>query len=339
MTTKNEKKSVKKVKTAKGGEVAKKPAKRSGSGERDSFIGQAKKVPEVDREKMAAFFSAGGLDSPEPPKAEPPAAKKAEPPAPAAAPVKAPGKDSATVGESKTETAAVTTEVTAADKAEKVPEAKSTVPVPEKQNLKKGKGEIEMAANETAQTAANGSKSESFNTLPIFAVLIFMAAFWLYYISAAAPQKTSAAQVKQSQSQISVLENEVQTLRAEVALLQGKLAALQKSVRQSSLKPAAAAEKAAKVKPVKDSSFDKAPVPFWRNYQHPNAKQMEKMKQNRKSAAVKPVPAKVDSFSKAPVPFWRKAKGSQESESATKVKDGARHDSSFDKAPIPFWRK
>jgi len=337
MTTKKEKKSVKKAKTAKGGEVVKKPAKRSGGGERDSFIGQAKKVPEVDREKMAAFFSAGGLDSPEPKKAELPAAKKAEP---AAAPVKASGKDSATVGESKTETAAVTTEVTAADKAEKVPEAKSTVSVPEKQNLKKGKGEIEMAVNETAQTAAKGSKSESFNTLPIFAVLIFMAAFWLYYISAAAPQKTPAAQVKQSQSQISVLEKEVQTLRAEVALLQSKLADMQKSVRQSPVKPqAAAAKKAAKVKPVKDSSFDKAPIPFWRNYQHPHAKQMEKMKQNRKSAAVKPVPAKVDSFSKAPVPFWRKAKGSQESESAAKVKDGARHDSSFDKAPIPFWRK
>ena len=332
MTTKKEKKSVKKAKVLKSDKAVNKPAKRSVGGERGKIVSQTPTVSEIDKEKMAAFFSAGGL--------EPPAPKKVDSESvPAAG-----ASEESPVVESKTESVATTAKAAEIKNVKTAVEAEIKEPAPEKQNLPEEKGELEMTTVAIVQTSAKDSNSDSFNTLPIFAVLIFMAAFWLYYISAAPSQKVAAVQVKQSQSSILTLEKKVQILQVEVAALQNKLAGLQNSVHKSPVKSqSVTVKKAVPAKPVKDSSFDKAPIPFWRNFKHPHTQSMNKS-QAKKVAPSKAVPvakiapaAKVDSFSKAPVPFWRQADTGQ---SAAKAKEGsAHHDSSFDKAPIPFWRK
>jgi len=65
MTTKKEKKSVKKTKSAKSGSPASKTAKRAKTaGGRSQVIAKSPVSSEIDKEKMAAFFSAGGLKEP-----------------------------------------------------------------------------------------------------------------------------------------------------------------------------------------------------------------------------------------------------------------------------------
>ncbi|HIE06793.1 MAG TPA: hypothetical protein EYP64_01965 [Desulfarculaceae bacterium] len=62
MTTKKEKKGVKKAKSVKRDSPAAKTAKRSKAGsERKKIVAKNPKASEVDKEKMAAFFSAAGL--------------------------------------------------------------------------------------------------------------------------------------------------------------------------------------------------------------------------------------------------------------------------------------
>ncbi|MCK5915692.1 MAG: hypothetical protein KAG92_06105, partial [Deltaproteobacteria bacterium] len=62
MTTKKEKKGSKKAKSVKNAKVASKTARQPGSGaERKKIVAKTSVTGEIDKEKMAAFFSAGGL--------------------------------------------------------------------------------------------------------------------------------------------------------------------------------------------------------------------------------------------------------------------------------------
>ncbi len=337
MTTKKEKKSVKKIKSVKSGNPTGKTAKRAkAAAGRSKVVVKGSVSSEIDKEKMAAFFSAGGLK-------EPVAAEKAEsepavPETGVSAPVfKAPVKKSPPpVTEKASELPAVTIPEVAGDKVvKKVVEEdyKCEEQNLKEQNLKEKKGETEMTTTEPVKHSSKESGSGTI--LPIFVILIFMAAFWLYYISLAPLQKAAATQMEQSQTQIQKLEKKVKSLQAVIAGLKNELKDLQTSAHPNR---ALTAKKTAPAKTtVKDSSFAKAPIPFWRNYQHPRTKQLEKLNGNKKKpvVTVKAPAADIDSFSKAPVPFWRKGKAAP---SAAAVKD-AHHDSSFDKAPIPFWRK
>ncbi len=288
MTTKKEKKSLKKSKAVKSGSPAGKMAKRTKVvGERSKVVAKSPVAGEIDKEKMAAFFSADGLEEPvdaaEKPKTEPVAAVMPQ------APVQAPPV------EKKIDSEIKVAEVT-------VPEVTVAKVVNEDQNLEKNKGEIKMTTTAPVKSSSKNSGSISF--LPIFVILFCMAAFWFYYISSAPSPKAAATMIEQGQAQILKLEKKVKSLQAVIAGLKAELKDAQSSALQNQ---AAAVKKAAPKKTVKDSSFAKAPVPFWRNYQHPHAKQLEKLNQNKKSTAVKAVgSAKGDSFSKAPVPFWRK---------------------------------
>ena len=218
-----------------------------------------------------------------------------------------------------------------------MPEAEVAVASPpsEAENIKEEKkGEIEMTTTETAETTSQKSDSSSFSTLPLFVVLFCLAAFWFYYISAVPIKKAAAVQVEQSQTKIQYLEAQVKTLQAQIGVLQAKLAALSSPAREIKVKKAVAVKA-----PPKGSSFDKAPIPFWRTMQHPHTGQLQKSQQKRVPAATAKA-ENVDSFSKAPVPFWRKAAVGNKGVQAEKGADVKKNQSSsFDKAPIPFWRK
>lgn len=338
MTTKKEKKSVKKAKVVKNGSPAGKTKKRANvAAGRSKVVVKSPVASEIDKEKMAAFFSAGGLKEPvavEKVKSEPAAtvAQPPESPAPVAPVVEKPQPEVKAVKE-------VPKKITPEVKVPKVnaPKVSGATVVnedqkPKKQNLKEKEGENKMATTEPVKSSTEDSGSISI--LPIFVILFCMAAFWFYYISSAPLQKAAATMVEQGQTQILKLEKKVKSLQSVIAGLQADLQKLESSSRPQPVIPA---KKAVKGVTIKGSSFDKAPVPFWRNYKHPSAKQLGKLSQNKKSSAVQAPGAKVDSFSKAPVPFWRKTTGTQ---SAAKVKDGKKpHGSSFDKAPVPFWRK
>ncbi len=331
MTTKKEKKGVKKAKSAKSGSRPTKTVKPSGTGAvREKMVAKTAKVSEVDKEKMAAFFSAAGLKDVNP---------EVKPDAGTPARTAAPLPDAKVVAETKPETPVQETEKPVVKTPE--PEVAVAKPQPEKdilepetENLKAEKGEIEMTPNKTVSSNTKESKSGSFSTLPMFVILLCLAAFWFYYISAAPQPETAAVQVKKSQTKIQSLEAQVKVLQAKVAALQASLAALQKpaaevKVKESAAKPA-----------VKDSSFDKAPIPFWRTMHRNHTEQLQKAspKPVLKAAPVKS--EKVDSFSKAPVPFWRKAPADKNGVKVEKdLAADKNHDSSFDKAPIPFWEK
>jgi len=326
MTTKKEKKGVKKVKPVKSGTTAK-SVKGSGAGsERKKVVVKNPKVGEIDKEKMAAFFSAVGLK-------EPALSEKSESVAPV--PAEAPPAAVENVAAAEPETPPAV-EVEKPIVTDPVPEAEVVVtssPQPENNNLKEEKGEIEMTTTETAETSSKKSSSGSFSTMPLFIILLCLAAFWFYYISSAPLKNAAAVKVEPSQTKLQLLESQVKTLQAEVGVLQAKLAALQCPAREAKVKKAVP-EKA----PVRDASFDKAPTPFWRTMEHPHAEQLQKSRENRAAAATVKT-EKVDSFSKAPVPFWRKA----ETKNGVSTKKGTEvnknRDPSFDKAPVPFWRK
>ena len=328
MTTKKEKKSVKKVTSAKKDKMVSKTVKASGkTGVRKPVVGKTPVAVEIDKKKMAAFFSAGGLT-------ESKTEVKPEPVAPAqslSVPVvskSVAGNRPETVVE-KVDPEALVVEVVAKEQNSEI------------QKTEDDKGEIEMATIETGESSTKSSNSGSFSMLPMFVVLLMVALFWFYYISAAPLHKAAAAQLEQGSAKISTLEATVKNLRVEIAVLQGEITGLQSSVRKVQAKfPTVTVKRVATVKPVKGSSFDKAPIPFWRTMQHPRTKYLQKIGSAKaapvkaKKTAVKAVTG--DSFSKAPVPFWRKTKTTHP---AGKVEKGANHDSSFDKAPIPFWRK
>lgn len=275
----------------KSGGPADKTVKRAKSaGGRSKVVAKSPVAGEIDKEKMAAFFSAGGLK-------EPIAAEKAKSEPVAAVTLKAPTPVPPTKKiESEVNVAQVTApEITVA----KIVNKDQNL---EGQNLEKEKGEIKMTTTKPVQSSAKDSAS--IGILPIFVILFCMAAFWLYYISSAPLPKTAVTLVEQGQAQILKLEKKVKNLQSVIAGLKAELKEAQSPSPQNQ---AAAVKKVAPKKTVKDSSFAKAPVPFWRNYQHPHQKQLEKLNQNKKSAAVKTAdPAKGDSFSKAPIPFWRK---------------------------------
>jgi len=327
MTTKKEKKSVKKAKSVKRDSTAAKTVKRSKTGsERKKIVAKNPKASEVDKEKMAAFFSAVGLKD---------SVLTEKPETVAPLPVAAPSAAGKIVAATEPETSAVAVEKTIIEA--QVPEAEVAVASPpsEAENIKEEKkGEIEMTTTETAETTSQKSDSSSFSTLPLFVVLFCLAAFWFYYISAVPIKKAAAVQVEQSQTKIQYLEAQVKTLQAQIGVLQAKLAALSSPAREIKVKKAVAVKA-----PPKGSSFDKAPIPFWRTMQHPHTGQLQKSQQKRVPAATAKA-ENVDSFSKAPVPFWRKAAVGNKGVQAEKGADVKKNQSSsFDKAPIPFWRK
>lgn len=331
MTTKKEKKGSKKAKSVKNAKVASKIARQPGPGaERKKIVAKTSVTGEIDKEKMAAFFSAGGLKESVPEVTLAPVS----PIQPVAEPV-----ENKVVEASQPK--AVVAEVKAAEvKAEvKVEEPPARVVADDQgtgnQNVEENKGKVEMTTTVIAKENSNNSNSGNFSILPMFVILLFVAAFWFYYISATPLQQAAVVQVEQSQAKILLLEAKVNSLQAEIATLHAKLADLQKAA----LKPRVKLQAAPPAKVVKDKSFDKAPIPFWRTMQHPHAKQMEKLRQHGAKATVAKT-VKEDSFSKAPIPFWRKSQvGKAGAKTKSKSVVTGNHDSSFDKAPKPFWLK
>ena len=361
-------------KTSKTGKA---PASR---GRRKKVVAKAPVPAEIDKQKMAAFFSAAGLDNSSPDSV----------------------KETAEVEEAKEtvseesgaqlaaeSAAASVAENGPADESEpavKEPENDETVVVAEpadavatdsdnRDDSDNEKGEIVMTT--TSKSTGGGSDSGSFSVLPMVFGLTVLALFWFYYISSA-PLKTAAeARVEQGKAEISVLMSKIKGLEAEVARLRAKLVVFEKAAHQAKkltgkvsapVKRGVVAGEKAAAKAVskdaqvpaaaikKDPSFDKAPVPFWRQMQRGPLTQPRK----EVKPAVKETPAaKGDSFSKAPKPFWLKPRVKPE---AAKVKKEVKIsappaakavskigkeepasapalDPSFKKAPKPFWLK
>ncbi len=368
MTTANGKKTPKTSKTSKA------PVSR---GRRKKVVAKAPAPAEIDKQKMAAFFSAAGLDETAPDSvaeaAEVEGAKNQD--------IKESGKPSPADSTSTplVESEPVTKE---SENDETVVVAKS-VEVTATASDNSGdsdnnseKGEILMTTTE--KPTAGGSGSSSYNLLPMFAVLLLIALFWLYYISSTPLKKAAEARVEQGKAEISVLMSKVKGLEAEVSKLKMKLvlfekaamkwkkAAVQATKASAQVKRGVVSVKKVEVKAIskdkpmaatavkKDPSFDKAPTPFWRNMGPRGSlikQPVKKVKPEVKTPAVK-----VDSFSKAPKPFWlnprfkpaaAKAKKQVIISAPSAVKAAPQQkpasapalDSSFDKAPKPFWQK
>ena len=377
-------------KTSKAGKA---PASRS---RRKKVVSKAPAPAEIDKAKMAAFFSAAGPDDSTPDLVKEPAeveeVKKTD------------------LKESVTQ---ALVEPTAAPVAENGPADDSEVVAKEPEN-----DEIVVAAepadvittdsdkrddsdNENAKTlmtttspaAGSDSNSGTFGVLPMIVVLVVLAFFWFYYVTLAPLKKAAVTKVEQGKTEISVLISRIGSLEAEVVRLKAKLVVFEKAALKPKpkkitekvtvpAKSGVVVEKKPVVKPVveskpavkavakdsqapaavvkKDSSFDKAPVPFWRQMKRgPLAQQPRK----KVKPAVKAPAVKVDSFSKAPKPFWLKprvkpgaAKVKKEEKisapSVVKVVPKAKKitakqelvsapalDPSFEKAPKPFWLK
>ena len=375
----------------------KKTPKTQKSGKASTSRGRRKKVVDkapspalIDKEKMAAFFSAAGIDNP------------------AAAPLKEPESSAVEVVkevETKADKAVLAAAATIATVAEHDVPVKSEVPlevveassvndtgevVPESDsgalesidNQNDSEGETPMMT--TPKVSGNGSGSGSFNMLSMFFILVVMALFWFYFISSTPLQKAAEVQVQQKQAEISVLTTKIQSLEAENSTLQNKLNILEKvmlkwkkevkpapvstpvtvgklPLKQSVIKAAPKVQAAVSPELKRDPSFDKAPIPFWRNMK-PRGSLIKQPCKKVKPAVTTPA-LKVDSFSRAPKPFWltprvkpTTAKAEKEVVisapptlkcpcKAKRLSPGQDPvsapalDSSFDKAPIPFWLK
>ena len=173
---------------------------------------------------------------------------------------------------------------------------------------------------------------DSFSLVFLFIILGAMAIGWFYYVSPKAVHQpgsrslipTAAKKVSAAADAVAPLKARIKALEAEVARLKAQLAAYQA---KADVQPPVAKKSPAPVKksPVseqkapaavqKGSSFDKAPVPFWRqeSFKSPQARAQAVLKQNaarKESAESGKTAAKpaTDSFSKAPKPFWLKDK-------------------------------
>ncbi len=294
--------------------ISKAPARH---GQRKKIVAKAPAPVEIDKEKMAAFFSAAGADN------------------------------SAPNSEKETIEVVVPTDTIATDK-----------------NSDNEKGEA--VGTSIPPTTSGGSDSGSYSVLPMVFVLAVLALFWFYYISSTPLKKAAVAQFEQGKVKISALMSRIGILEAEVVRLKAKRVVFEKA----SQKPKKITKKV--VTPVKsgvvvkgssvpatDSSFDKAPIPFWQQMKRGSLAQPRK----EMKPAVKTPVVKVDSFNKAPKPFWLKPRVKPE---AAKVKKEVKlpappaakvapkpkkltvkHepdsapvlDPSFKKAPKPFWLK
>jgi hypothetical protein len=231
--------------------------------------------------------------------------------------------------------------------------------------------------------SAPATDEGSFSIIFLFVVLGVIGVSWLYYVNShsARIRTTSAATLVKSSSAgvvaVAGIEQKIKALEAQIACLQSRLAALEAQSRKAAAPPPAAKKPALKAAPAKDSSFSKAPVPFWRQegFRHPAgpgkslikpAPASKPVAEKASTPAAKPekptlkkTPAKVSagsqdsSFSKAPVPFWRQEKFKSPAARAQAVLEGnaarkaaadkkapaTRTDGSFSKAPKPFWEK
>ncbi|MCD6533052.1 MAG: hypothetical protein J7L25_03095 [Deltaproteobacteria bacterium] len=379
MTTANGKKTPKNPKTGKA------PVSR---GRRKKVVAKAPAPAEIDKQKMAAFFSAAGLDKTAPDsgtEVESVAVKgsKKSEPAESGKPVLV---ESTSVPAAASEPPAKEPENAEVAAIAKSVEVSATAgDNPDDIDNNSEKGETLMATTEKTTTA--GSGSGSYNLLPMFAVLLLIALFWLYYISSTPLKKAAEVQVEQGKAEISVLMAKVKGLEAEVAGLKIKLvlfekaamkwknAAVQAVKASAQVKRGVVSVKKVKVKAIskdkpkaatavkKGSSFDKAPIPFWRNMNLRPSGSLIKPPVKKVKPEVKAPAVKVDSFSKAPKPFWltprvkptvAKTKkqviisappaakaASQAKKRVTQQKPASAPilGSSFDKAPKPFWLK
>ena len=380
MTTGSGKKNPKKPKTPKKPKSGKASASR---GKRKKVVAKTPESVAVDKEKMAAFFSAAGVESE------------------AGAELKAAKKVAAKKAEDKVSKAALGAEVSAAkmvasaeagaservaegatseDKVEAIEPGSGSLNSNDNNNNGNQKGDSQMTTN--PKTSANGTGSGSFNTFSMFFVLLGLALFWFYFISSNPQQKAAAIQVEQGKAEILTLTTKIKALETANRELENKLKYLKKVVRKYKkaaqkvnapltigVIPAkkagieAAPEDSATPAPVvkRDSSFEKAPTPFWRNM-GPHGSLIKKAPEKIKPEVKAPA-AKVDSFSKALKPFWltprvkpaavkvekstltsvppagkcpfkhKKALACQDSASTPAL------DPSFKKAPKPFWVK
>ena len=362
-------------KTSKTGKA---PASR---GRRKKIVDKAPAPAEIDKEKMAAFFSAVGADNSVPDSVKESAEVK---------------EDKKTVlKESKVQLLANPTTVSVAengstDESEltaKESENDKTIEVVVSTDTIATEKNSDNEKAETVETSippatGGGSDSGSYSVLSMVFVLAVLALFWFYYIASTPLKKAVVAQVESGKAEISVLMSRIGSLEAEVARLSAQLVVFEKAAQKPKkiiekvivpVESGAVVEKEPVVKVVakgspvpsavikKDSSFDKAPIPFWRQMKRDSL-----VAQPRKEVepAVKTPVVKVDSFSKAPKPFWLKPKVKPE---AAKVKKEMKLsappaakaapkskkltteqeeptpvpvlDPSFQKAPKPFWLK
>ena len=173
--------------------------------------------------------------------------------------------------------------------------------------------------------------------------------------------------IKDLEAQIACLQSRLAALEAKARKASAAVVPAPPQLKKVEIKPAPAAQ---------DSSFKKAPVPFWRqeSFRHPAgpgkslinkskpqpapkpaakpAPAVKSVKEVKKTAAPAPV-VKDSSFDKAPVPFWRQEKfkspasraqavlQSNADKAAAKDKKPAakKANDSFSKAPKPFWEK
>ncbi|MBN2810209.1 MAG: hypothetical protein JXR80_12010 [Deltaproteobacteria bacterium] len=247
------------------------------------------------------------------------------------------------------------------------------------------KGESLM--KNTPPAPADDSASGSSGIVSMFVVLVLLALFWFYVISSVPLRKAAELKVEQGKVAISLLTTKVMGLEAENSRLQTRLEQLEQSALEwqkaakkvavsvsAGLLPAkktaseaAVTESVAAPALKRDSSFDRAPIPFWRQMR-PRGSLIDKASGKVKPAVPAPaasaLPAvKVDSFSKAPIPFWRKprvkpvvgkvdkqvvikalpaGKGlgqASPAEAASESVVNPALDPSFKKAPKPFWIK
>ncbi len=346
----------------------KKTPKTPKSGKASASRSRRKKIVDkapaaVDKEKMAAFFSAAGIDSSVSDSAPDSVKETAE-------------VTVATAVESEVP-AEIEAEVVKAgpgNDEELVPESESEVP----SDSDGEKGEALMTT--TPKASGDGSGSGSLNMLSIVFVLVVLALFWFYFISSVPLQKAAEVQVKQGKAEISALTSRVKSLETENSNLKSNLEQLKKAAlkwKRASKKvsapvtigllPAKKAAPHAQLAPATatklDSSFDKAPIHFWKKMKR-RGSLIQKSPENVKPKVQAPA-VKVDSFSRAPKPFWltpRRVKPTAvkvkkqviitapraakcppcKYKKTTAKQESALNpalDPSFKKAPKPFWLK
>ncbi len=370
--------------TGSGKKISKTGKAPSSRGRRKKVIDKAPVPAEIDKEKMAAFFSAAGLNEPDSDTAKVPVELEEvektvlKESGESLVTESAPSLDKASgpLAESQPVTADLKNDetVVVAEPADVV--ATDSV-VCDAGNIEKAK----TAMTTTSSAPGGGSDSGSISILSMVFMLAVLALFWFYYISSAPLKKAAVVQFDQGPAEISALMSKIKGLEAEVAGLKTKLVVFDRTVKKlekstvkvgTSVKKGALTGEKAVVKMVpkdgqtssvvieKDSSFDKVPVPFWRQMKHgPLAQQaLKKVKPVAQAPLVK-----VDSFSKAPKPFWLKrrvkpevakvekeikisaspvVKAVPQAKKITVKQESASSsalDPSFRKAPKPFWLK
>ncbi|MBN2705466.1 MAG: hypothetical protein JXR89_03375 [Deltaproteobacteria bacterium] len=341
--------------TTKSGKKAFKNSKSAGSGSK--VAAPTPLHPEIDKQKMAAFFSAAGLegksDVVDSLKEEEVVVTETE-----TEPVSAVPQDSLSMTEKIGPASAERDEETESPVSFSEPAAPGTgendtsveivnvVDACAGNDNASEKGDELMSIADSGNMAKGVSCSEScsFNLLPVFFILLVAALFWFYYIASTSHEHSEFSRLR-FQPAVSENENNEHALRPEkfTPASQGVEMAVGPAQRSGGDGGVA----------VKDPSFMRAPLPFWQN---------RKPCPEFRIQTVTPIAEKqkvenVDSFSRAPVPFWRKGKAAVKtipgltaaSPELTAPSSGpflselkssaVSMDPSFQRAPKPFWKK